>query len=39
VPLAKLAGGTIDQIRIGYDQPGATGTLRGYVDDIQIVNG
>ncbi|MDT4994137.1 MAG: hypothetical protein QOH97_4029 [Actinoplanes sp.] len=39
VPLAELAGGTVDQIRIGYDQPGATGTFRGYVDDIQIVNG
>ncbi|MEV4137314.1 SGNH/GDSL hydrolase family protein [Dactylosporangium sp. NPDC049742] len=38
VSLAGLAGGTVDQIRIGYDQPGGTGTFRGYVDDIQIVN-
>ncbi|MET7420248.1 SGNH/GDSL hydrolase family protein [Dactylosporangium sp. NPDC005555] len=38
VSLAALAGGTVDQIRVGYDQPAATGTFRGYVDDIQVVN-
>jgi lysophospholipase L1-like esterase len=38
VSLAPLAGGTVDQIRIGYDQPAGTGVFRGYVDDIQIVN-
>jgi lysophospholipase L1-like esterase len=37
VSLARLAGGTVDQLRIGYDQPGATGTFRGYVDDIAVV--
>ena len=36
VKLGPLAGGTIDQIRIGYDQPANTGTFRGYVDDIVI---
>ncbi|WP_085067291.1 SGNH/GDSL hydrolase family protein [Catenuloplanes japonicus] len=39
VPLSALAGGTIDQIRIGYDQPATTGIFRGYVDDIAIVSG
>lgn len=39
VSLAPLAGGTIDQIRIGYDQPRNTGLFRGYVDDIQLVSG
>ncbi|MEV4516017.1 SGNH/GDSL hydrolase family protein [Dactylosporangium sp. NPDC049525] len=38
VNLGALAGGTVDQIRVGYDQPGGTGTFRGYFDDIQIVN-
>ncbi len=38
VSLAVLAGGTVDQLRVGYDQPGGTGTFRGYIDDIQIVN-
>ncbi|MFC5004350.1 GDSL-type esterase/lipase family protein [Dactylosporangium cerinum] len=38
VNLAGLAGGTVDQLRVGYDQPGGTGTFRGYIDDIQIVN-
>lgn len=38
VSLAALAGGTVDQLRVGYDQPGGTGTFRGYIDDIQIVN-
>lgn len=38
VGLGPLAGGTIDQIRLGYDQPDNTGTFRGYVDDIQVVN-
>jgi lysophospholipase L1-like esterase len=38
VSLAPLAGGTIDQIRIGYDQPGSVGVFRGYVDDIAIAN-
>ncbi|MGW4945697.1 SGNH/GDSL hydrolase family protein [Actinoplanes sp. NPDC004185] len=39
VPLSALAGGTVDQIWIGYDQPGTTGLFRGYVDDIDIVSG
>jgi lysophospholipase L1-like esterase len=39
VKLAPLAGGTIDQILLGYDQPANTGPFRGYVDDIQVVNG
>ncbi len=38
VSLSKLAGGTVDQIRLGYDQPANTGVFRGYIDDIQIVN-
>lgn len=38
VNLGALAGGTVDQLRVGYDQPGSTGTFRGYIDDIQIVN-
>jgi lysophospholipase L1-like esterase len=38
VKLGVLAGGTVDQLRVGYDQPGGTGTFRGYIDDIQIVN-
>ncbi|WP_326999700.1 SGNH/GDSL hydrolase family protein [Dactylosporangium sp. NBC_01737] len=38
VSLGALAGGTVDQLRVGYDQPGGTGTFRGYIDDIQIVN-
>ncbi|WP_433201307.1 hypothetical protein ACQP00_30310 [Dactylosporangium sp. CS-047395] len=37
VNLTPLAGGTVDQIRIGYDQPANTGLFRGYVDDIAIV--
>ncbi len=32
----KLAGKTIDHILVGYDQPGAGGPYRGYIDDIQI---
>ncbi|GAA3454642.1 SGNH/GDSL hydrolase family protein [Dactylosporangium matsuzakiense] len=36
VDLGPLAGGTVDEIRIGYDQPGGTGLFRGYVDDIDI---
>ncbi|MEU7873980.1 SGNH/GDSL hydrolase family protein [Dactylosporangium sp. NPDC049140] len=36
VDLTPLAGGTVDQIRIGYDQPGGTGAFRGYVDDIDV---
>jgi lysophospholipase L1-like esterase len=39
VPLNALAGGTIDQIWIGYDQPGTTGVFRGYVDDIAVISG
>jgi len=39
IPLSALAGGTVDQIWIGYDQPGTTGLFRGYVDDIDIVSG
>jgi lysophospholipase L1-like esterase len=39
VPLNTLAGGTIDQIWIGYDQPGTTGVFRGYVDDIAVISG
>ncbi|GLZ01981.1 SGNH/GDSL hydrolase family protein [Actinoplanes sp. NBRC 103695] len=39
ISLAPLAGGTIDQIRIGYDQPRNTGLFRGYVDDIQLISG
>lgn len=38
VNLGVLAGGTVDQLRVGYDQPGGTGTFRGYIDDIQVVN-
>ncbi|MBB5873578.1 lysophospholipase L1-like esterase [Allocatelliglobosispora scoriae] len=38
VGLGSLAGGTVDQIRIGYDQPAGTGLFRGYVDDILIAN-
>jgi hypothetical protein len=34
-----LAGGTIDQIRVGYDQPGSTGPFRGYLDDITVISG
>ncbi|MDI1462750.1 GH92 family glycosyl hydrolase [Catellatospora sp. KI3] len=33
---ANVAGKTIDQILIGYDQPLNTGTFRGYFDDIQL---
>ncbi len=33
---AKLAGKTIDRLLVGYDQPGAGGPYRGYIDDIQI---
>ncbi|WP_051365987.1 GDSL-type esterase/lipase family protein [Hamadaea tsunoensis] len=33
---AVAAGKTIDQIRIGYDQPAATGQFRGYFDDIVL---
>ncbi len=36
--LAGLAGRTIDEVHIGYDQPAGTGLFRGYVDDIQVVN-
>ncbi|WP_432836639.1 SGNH/GDSL hydrolase family protein [Dactylosporangium sp. CA-092794] len=39
VNLTPLAGGTIDQIWIGYDQPANTGQFRGYVDDILITAG
>ncbi|MEV7625048.1 SGNH/GDSL hydrolase family protein [Actinoplanes sp. NPDC089786] len=39
VRLNPLAGGVVDQIRIGYDQPRNTGLFRGYVDDIAIVTG
>jgi lysophospholipase L1-like esterase len=39
VRLSPLAGGTIDQIRLGYDQPEDTGLFRGYVDDITIISG
>ena len=39
VRLTPLAGGTIDQIRIGYDQPRNTGPFRGYLDDIELVSG
>jgi lysophospholipase L1-like esterase len=38
VKLPQLAGGAVDQIRVGYDQPAGTGLFRGYIDDIQIVN-
>jgi hypothetical protein len=33
---SKLAGKTIDKILVGYDRPGSTGQLRGYLDDISI---
>ncbi|MFI5914456.1 SGNH/GDSL hydrolase family protein [Dactylosporangium sp. NPDC051541] len=36
VNLTPLAGGTVDQIRIGYDQPANTGLFRGYLDDIDV---
>jgi hypothetical protein len=36
--LAGLAGRTIDEVHLGYDQPAGTGTFRGYVDDIRVVN-
>jgi predicted alpha-1,2-mannosidase len=31
-----MAGKTIVRILVAYDQPGATGNFRGYIDDIQI---
>lgn len=37
VDLSRLAGGTVDQIRLGYDQPANTGLFRGYVDDLTVV--
>lgn len=36
VRLAPLAGGTVDQIRVGFDRPAGTGIFRGYIDDIRI---
>ena len=33
---ARLAGRTIDHLLVGYDQPGATGQYRGYIDDLVI---
>jgi lysophospholipase L1-like esterase len=36
VSLAKLTGATIEDIRIGYDQPGGTGPFRGYIDEVRI---
>jgi hypothetical protein len=39
VRLSTLAGGTIDQIRVGYDQPRSTGPFRGYLDDITVISG
>jgi lysophospholipase L1-like esterase len=38
VDLAQLAGRTIDELHLGYDQPAGTGAFRGYVDDIRFVN-
>ena len=31
-----MAGKTIQHILVGYDRPDATGSFRGYVDDIQV---
>ncbi len=36
--LAAVAGRTIDEVHLGYDQPAGTGLFRGYVDDIRVVN-
>jgi hypothetical protein len=38
VDLRGLAGRTIDEVHLGYDQPAGTGLFRGYVDDIRVVN-
>jgi hypothetical protein len=38
VRLSALAGSTIDQVRVGYDQPRNTGPFRGYLDDIDIIS-
>jgi len=35
---AMVAGKTIARIDVGYDQPGATGGYRGYIDDISLHN-
>jgi lysophospholipase L1-like esterase len=35
---AVAAGKIIDEIRIGYDQPAATGAFRGYVDDVAFTD-
>jgi len=35
---ATVAGKTIARIDVGYDQPGATGGYRGYIDDIALRN-
>ncbi|MBB5868772.1 lysophospholipase L1-like esterase [Allocatelliglobosispora scoriae] len=34
--LAGVTGKIIDQIRVGYDQPAATGPFRGYLDDVTV---
>ena len=34
VDLTSLAGKTVSRVDIGFDDPGATGGFRGYVDDI-----
>ncbi len=38
IRLAPLAGGIIDQIHLGYDQPASTGIFRGYVDTVDITS-
>lgn len=36
VNLSGVSGKTVSRIDVGYDQPGATGTYGGYIDDIQV---
>ena len=33
---AVAAGKTLQRIDLGYDQPGGSGTYRGYIDDISL---
>ena len=34
--LISLSTKTVSRIDIGYDQPGASGNNRGYIDDITL---
>lgn len=36
VDLSSISGKTVSRIDVGYDQPGATGTYGGYIDDITL---